>query len=153
MRNPVWDLVMKRVNVKAAMLVLLLAGGCDLLLNQFDERIRFSVSNAPEGVVGEPYRFQITANIKNEPQDELFDYRFRFEDGTLPPGTDFTTNRELGNDFALVSGTPTVAGEYTFAVRVRSERLGQQEERDEEEDAFSRIKSEREGYFTILIRE
>jgi hypothetical protein len=131
--------------------------GCNILEsvieNEFAKKIKISGSRPPDGEVGKPYSFRINASIENESDDNDFDYRFNFEDGTLPPGLEFTTNRQNRNDYALVSGTPSQAGEYTFAVRVKSEKLDDLKESEEDRtDGRSVIRSETEGYYTILIR-
>ena len=64
------------------------------------------------GRVGEAYSFQITARIKYTSSDSDYVYSFSHVDGSLPPGTDFAQ----GEGVALVTGSPTRAGQYTFVV-------------------------------------
>jgi len=80
-----------------------------------------------------------------------------FLHGTVPPGTKFSTNREMGNDFAEVTGVPTQAGQFTFAVSVTSTILEDKREReiatDDEFPGDSSIDPRDEGMYSIIIRE
>lgn len=135
----------------------LLAVGCvdDTIDSLTAERIQISEKPPPEGRVGVPYAFRITAEVKNSSADKEFDYRFSLLDGTLPPGTSFETNRETGNDFAEIVGTPATPGSYTFAVNVKSVDL--EIERDQgglqnaDSEGNSSIKASDEGMYTIVI--
>lgn len=65
------------------------------------------------GKVGINYSDFIDADITNEPDDNAYDYFFQV-DGNLPVGM---TYHEQGRK-VFFTGVPTVAGSYTFRVRL-----------------------------------
>lgn len=65
------------------------------------------------GTVGINYNDFIDADITNEPDDNAYDYFFQV-DGDLPVGM---TYHEQGRK-VFFTGIPTVAGSYTFKVRL-----------------------------------
>ncbi|MDF3127721.1 hypothetical protein P0Y35_00790 [Kiritimatiellaeota bacterium B1221] len=108
----------------------------------------------PEGQVGEPYVFRIGARVENTPNDDAYDFVFKWEDGTLPPGTAFRQYREGGVDYAEVVGVPTEAGSYTFAVTVRSNKLKWEYDAELDDDTlFPNTVYQDEGLYTIYIVE
>lgn len=63
------------------------------------------------GLVGQYYSDNITAEIKNEPRDNDYDYYFDVR-GNIPEGLDVIFDyREI-----FIEGTPTKSGRYTFTV-------------------------------------
>ena len=63
-----------------------------------------TVFRTPNGDLGEPYSFQLTAWGGTEP------YRWRVVFGELPPGL------SLDSDTGLISGVPTQQGDYEFKI-------------------------------------
>ena len=60
------------------------------------------------------YQETITAEIKNEPLDDSYNYYFSI-DGNLPRGVDFYVDLRT----LVFEGVPLVAGTYTINVRLR----------------------------------
>jgi hypothetical protein len=85
------------------------------------QRVRISKEQPPEGQVGQPYSYVITAKMENDPNDSDYDYHFKLVDGTIPPGTQFAERREKGDEQAEVAGVPTQTGQYSFAVSVETD--------------------------------
>ncbi|WFB37481.1 hypothetical protein P3T73_06880 [Kiritimatiellota bacterium B12222] len=136
----------------------LMLSGCDfenVVDSAFADRVRISNAQPPEGKVGVSYLFRITAEVKNNPNDDSFDYRFSLADGTIPPGTLFNVHREKGNDYAEISGVPTHAGQFIFAVSVKSIILEDKKENeianDEDYPGDSPIDTDDERLYTIII--
>lgn len=69
--------------------------------------------NLRPGIVGVNYNDFIDADITNETDDDAYDYFFQV-DGNLPVGL---TYHEQGRKIYF-TGIPTVAGSYTFKVRL-----------------------------------
>jgi len=70
----------------------------------------------PSPVLNQEYDAIIHVGIRNEPYDDSYDYTFEIL-GDFPPGM---TTENSGRQIRLM-GTPTMAGEYNFKVRVRVE--------------------------------
>ncbi len=63
------------------------------------------------GLVGRYYSDVITAEIKNEPRDNDYDYFFDIR-GNIPEGVEVIFDyREV-----IIEGTPTRSGKYTFTI-------------------------------------
>ena len=78
----------------------------------------FNTPGLPDGGVGQPYAAEVEAGITREPYDDRFIYRFRLI-GSLPPGLRWS---QSGNTrYVQLSGTPTVAGSYSFRLEVTVE--------------------------------
>ncbi len=122
-------LLMTRQNIPATLVALFLAlacVGCDEEF--FGERMRITTEEAPPGGVGVPYRWEIHAEVKNEPFDDRYDYLFSLQEGALPAGLAFSD----AGDYALVSGTPLEPGTFPITVRVTSDTLRFEELREED---------------------
>lgn len=116
----------KRFRLIAALLLTLACVGCDEEF--FGERMRITTEEAPPGGVGVPYRWEIHAEVKNEPFDDRYDYLFSLLEGALPAGLAFSD----AGDYALVSGTPLEPGAFPITVRVTSDTLRFEELREED---------------------
>jgi len=88
--------------------VLALAG-CSEQLAVPTEPLRMLRTDLPIAYLGEPYEGQL------RPSGGLRPYRFRLEDGTLPPGLELSAGG--------VRGTPTEIGRFSFTVAVRDGNL------------------------------
>lgn len=105
---------------------LCLMAGCEgdgmALINEFiPQCVRISKARPPEGQVGTPYAYVITAEVNNDPNDSDYDYHFNLVEGTIPPGTQFAARRDKGNEYAEIAGTPTQPGQFSFAVSVETD--------------------------------
>lgn len=101
-------------------LVLALALGalwsCEMLINNY---VKLDTTSVPDGTVTQPYSTNIHASIQNFVDDNRYDFIFSVSDGNLPTGLVLTSNENV----ATISGTPSVAGAYTFQIQVFSPRL------------------------------
>jgi hypothetical protein len=88
------------------------------LANRLEEQLGFSIKplfrRNTNGQVGQPYRLALEAWGGEPP------LVWRVESGNLPPG--LSLDRATG----AISGTPSAAGSWTFAVRVTSSALATQ---------------------------
>lgn len=92
---------------------LLLSGCSELIDCVASARPNLHSKNLYNGSVGLNYSDFIEADITNEPDDNAYDYFFQV-DGNLPVGL---TYHEQGRR-VYFTGVPTVAGTYTFNVRL-----------------------------------
>ncbi|MFO1492853.1 MAG: hypothetical protein U1F87_18525 [Kiritimatiellia bacterium] len=150
---------MKPTNIRTLLAALcFLCAGCfdDAVESSLSSKVRIASTEPPAGKVGEPYLFRITASIKNNTSDSSYDYRFHLLGGEIPPGTKFTRSRELGNDYAEIAGTPTLAGNYRFevsAISITLEDERREEIRNDGEPLGSSGKdAEDRKTYSILIR-
>ncbi len=151
---------MKQARFLILVLVTFLTSGCIDEIIDAHSRNKLVIwgEQPPEGKVGEPYVFRLGARVENTPFDDSYDFIFTFEDGTLPPGTEFRRYKEEGVDYSEVVGVPTEAGSYTFAVNVHSDKLEREkdaEQEEEKDDDFSLTNTvyRDEGLYTIYIVE
>ncbi len=126
---------MKRRRTALRMTVLLgwlalLGTGCedDLYTEYFGERMTITSTAAPSGRTGEPYSWDIYAEVENDPNDGLYDYNFSLQKGVLPTGLSFSDE----GDRARVAGTPMEAGSFPVTIRVSSDRLRFEDLEDED---------------------
>jgi len=68
----------------------------------------------PSPILNQEYNEGITVGIRNEPYDDLFNYRFELT-GNLPVGIQQSST---GRSFRLF-GTPIETGEYNFRISVQ----------------------------------
>ena len=138
-------------------LMILVAGTACESDSLFSDKIQISETRPPPAKVGEAFSFRITAEVKNNSNDEGFDYQFSVIDGSIPPGTEFQTSNNIGDRSAEISGTPSQAGEFTFAVSVRSERLANAADNefnnDEDFPQSTGIEFTDEEMYTIVVTE
>jgi hypothetical protein len=109
--------------------VLISTTGCEFLVDAlidsaFGEDLEITSTNAPPGGVGIYYRWEIYAEVKNEPFDSWYRYNWAFQRGELPPGLEFSDE----GDHAVVAGMPTATGRYEFVAYVYSPELRDFEE-------------------------
>lgn len=78
----------------------------DVCTNQCNT-ITLVPTSLPAAVANSPYNQTIAASGGNAP------YAFSISNGTLPPGLSLNAS---GNSSALLSGTPNIAGSYTFTI-------------------------------------
>jgi hypothetical protein len=97
----------------------------DLLFGKY---MSISATNPPPGEIGAPYYWEVHAEVKNEPFDNLYDYHFSISEGRLPTGLVFYADERV----AWVEGTPQEAGEFPISIHVFSHELMWEE--DEEDD-------------------
>ena len=74
--------------------------------------LQFSPATLPDAQVGSPYAATITVTEAATPVDGA-----SVQDGALPAGLDLAATREPINTIRI-SGTPTVAGTFTFTIYV-----------------------------------
>ncbi|MFK7992854.1 MAG: putative Ig domain-containing protein [Granulosicoccus sp.] len=103
--------------------------GCKLLLISFsaltltacedpfdcivDDRPVLNTENLQQPILNQEYASTISVSIKNNSQDNRYDYSWRLS-GTLPAGISYqVNNREL-----VFSGTATSLGDYPYTVSV-----------------------------------
>ena len=99
--------------------LLFLLTGCEYLNEEISECINKIAPKLPnkilvQGQVGVQYFESIQAEVKNA-NDDAFDYEFSLDSGTLPPNIGYNWEGRLLKFY----GTPTVAGSYTFKLKVR----------------------------------
>jgi hypothetical protein len=75
--------------------------------------LQFSPATLPDAQVGSPYAATVTVSQASTPVDGA-----SVQDGALPPGLDLAVPREP-IDTIQISGTPTVAGTFSFTIYVR----------------------------------
>jgi Putative Ig domain. len=77
------------------------------------QALQFSPTTLPDAQVGSPYAATITVS-----QAETFVTLDSVEDGSLPAGLKLELVHQPA-DMIQISGTPTVAGTFSFTIRVR----------------------------------
>lgn len=105
--------ILKIFVVLFASSALLLSGCSELIDCVASARPNLHSKTLYNGTVGSNYSDFLEADITNEPDDNAYDYFFQV-DGDLPMGL---TYHEQGRKL-FFSGVPTVAGIYTFKVRL-----------------------------------
>lgn len=105
--------------VALALMLGLSLSSCDLLLDAAidcldDDRPQFNRAVLPDPILNQAYRELIQASIKNEPNDDSFEYDF-FVSGSLPEGL----VTEISNREVLVIGTPVELGSFTLGLFVK----------------------------------
>lgn len=107
-------------------LIIVLAGslsGCDIILDEIFDCInqdepQFNYNQFPTAILNQVYSHTITASIKNNSNDNRYDYRITFN-GNLPNGLALIRD---GNDRTItVAGTPIELGEFYFTLHVKVE--------------------------------
>lgn len=78
------------------------------------EELEFDKTTLPDAVLNQEYNVTITASVKNNPDDDSFDYDFILI-GSLPDGLFFT--KDLNNRRVIISGTPTSQGTYILTLK------------------------------------
>ena len=99
------------VVVLASLTVSLLAAGCSCA-REPRPALQLSPTTLPDAQVGSSYAASITVSQAVTPV-----YQARVEDGALPAGLDLAVVRVPENTI-LISGTPTVAGTFSFTIYV-----------------------------------
>ena len=86
----------------------------ECIINKHPELSNQPLSSAQ---VDQFYSDTITAQIKNEPSDDNYNYYFSI-DGALPRGIDYYIDYRT----IFLEGTPLVSGTYNFTVRLTVEQ-------------------------------
>ena len=86
----------------------------ECIINKHPELSNQPLANAQ---VDQLYSETITAQIKNEPSDDNYNYYFSIE-GALPSGMEFFIDYRT----IIIEGTPLVSGTYKFTVRLTVEQ-------------------------------
>ena len=86
----------------------------ECIINKHPELSNQALSSAQ---VDQFYSDTITAQIKNEPSDDNYNYYFSI-DGALPRGIDYYIDYRT----IFLEGTPLVSGTYNFTVRLTVEQ-------------------------------
>ena len=86
----------------------------ECIINKHPELSNQALSSAQ---VDQFYSDTITAQIKNEPSDDNYNYYFSI-DGALPKGIDYYIDYRT----IFLEGTPLVSGTYNFTVRLTVEQ-------------------------------
>jgi len=79
------------------------------------DELQFSPTTLPDAQVGSPYAATITIS-----QVETVVFEASVEDGSLPAGLKLELVHQPA-DTIQISGTPTVAGTFSFSIHVRCE--------------------------------
>ena len=124
--------------------------GCEDLYDGFYEMafgkdMEITTSSVPAGRVGILYQWPIYAEVKNDPNDDAYDYDWYFTKGHLPEGLLFSDE----GDNALISGIPMQSGIFDITIHVSSDRL-QDEQREEDGNVWSSWSSKK---FVMKIEE
>jgi len=80
------------------------------------EELEFNTDTLPEAVLNQEYNAIITASVRNNPDDDSFDYKFALS-GTLPAGLIFTKDPE--NRRVIISGTPMEQGAFVITLQAK----------------------------------
>jgi len=89
----------------------------DILECIVNKRPELSDRTLAVAYVNQLYSEKITADIKNEPMDNSYNYYFQII-GKLPEGIEYTINyREI-----ILEGRPLVSGSYKFTVKLSAEQ-------------------------------
>jgi len=94
------------VLVMACAVALVAVVGCT------DQALEFSPTTLPDAQVGAPYAVTITVSQARTPVGGAF-----VDEGALPAGLDLALAKDPA-DTIRITGTPTVAGSYSFRVSV-----------------------------------
>lgn len=93
--------------------------GCDALLDCIASASpELSNNDLVEGNRAQLYNDKVVASVKNDPNDNDYNYFFTI-DGHIPPGINYSI---IGREIRF-NGNPTTAGTYTIKVRVTIEPL------------------------------
>lgn len=105
---------MVMTKIFSALICLGLLTGCDAVLDCLDnDGPVFNKVELRPAVLNQVYSDSIIASVRNEPQDQRFDYQFSLS-GQLPAG--IVADPVAQN--LVFRGTPTVAGEFPFKLYV-----------------------------------
>lgn len=100
-----------------SILFILVVSGCEDIINSAIEcsikDIKLESKTLRIGAVGRNYYETISANVKNDPNDEYYSYEF-FITGKLQNGLQFYTE---GNKL-VINGVPEVVGTISFQLKV-----------------------------------
>ena len=83
------------------------------------EEPEFNIYQLPDAILNQEYKLVIVAHVKNNPDDNNFEYSFSFTDG-LPEGV--TIYIIPGNRRIIIEGTPIEYGEFKFVLSVRTKQ-------------------------------
>lgn len=113
----------KRLLVSLLVLPALCQAACGCIANCSPVSPRCRVENIrteslPDGVVGQPYSFRLEHNCS--PERDLMEWRVS---GNLPPGI-MLSLLDIQSSGGQLSGTPTLAGRFSFDVRLVAPALG-----------------------------
>jgi len=78
------------------------------------EELEFDKKTLTDAVLNQEYKVIITASVKNNPNDDNFNYEFKLS-GSLPDGLVFT--KDLKNRRVIISGTPIAQGSYILTLQ------------------------------------
>lgn len=101
----------KLVSVVYILMILLFISCQDILECIINRHPELSNKTLVSAKVNQFYSETITANIKNEPLDDNYDYYFSI-DGELPQGIEYYIEYRT----VILEGTPLVSGSYNFKV-------------------------------------
>ena len=129
--------------------IVALSLGCEQLAESlvdsaFAERMELKAGDPPVGKVGEPYRWDFSAEVKNEPFDDQYYYAFDITHGDVPLGLVMGCAQRN----CSVTGTPVRSGSFPITLFVHSLQL--EEEAREEGNLFSRTQDSEDFVITIL---
>lgn len=98
----------------AGILLSLALSGCDLITDCLDnDGPELSPATLPNPILNQEYSQVVHVGIRNEPNDDRFDYEFTLS-GRIPEGLQTTfAGRDLN-----IFGTPTELGNFDFSVTV-----------------------------------
>ncbi|WP_055446469.1 hypothetical protein [Lacinutrix mariniflava] len=118
----------KRYSILFCISLITLVGCEDLLDCIINRSPELPEKYLESGRVGYVYFQEITAGIKNEPRDDIYDYNFEIY-GDIPDGL------EVSIDFRtlFIEGTPNDSGRYEFTIALN---VGPPEYYDEETEDY-----------------
>lgn len=109
---------MKKLLSLLLLLILVSMNSCqDVLECIINRHPELSNNTLPPAEVDQFYSEIITAEIKNEPSDNSYNYYFSI-DGALPRGMEYYIDYRT----IIIEGTPLVSGTYKFTVRLSVEQ-------------------------------
>lgn len=109
---------MKKISSLILLLTLVSLHSCqDILECIINRRPELSNNTLAPAQVDQFYSELISADIKNEPSDDSYNYYFSI-DGALPSGIDYYIDYRT----VIIEGTPSVSGTYNFTVRLSVEQ-------------------------------
>lgn len=110
---------MKKLLSLLLLLILVSMNSCqDVLECIINRHPELSNNTLPPAEVDQFYSEIITAEIKNEPSDNSYNYYFSI-DGALPRGMEYYIDYRT----IIIEGTPLVSGTYKFTVRLSVEQV------------------------------
>ncbi len=82
------------------------------------DKPEFNTDSLHDAVLNQAYSASIVVEIKNNPDDEYYDYEFYLKAGNLPDGLKLV--QEGYEPIAFIEGTPITPGYYEFIIEIHA---------------------------------